>query len=110
MGAAEIASWGELITLPVVVFLTVMPQARLFYAMAEDGMLPLVFTRVEGSGVLRQSNLIIMFVGFFQALLLDFGTIADLTSAGVLLSFVLCNSSLTMLTLTAPRVESGNPP
>lgn len=104
--AAQITSWGELICLPVVVFVCILPQARLFYAMSMDGLLPRIFTKLSDSRVLVAGNLIIGGLGMFQALLLDFDTIADLTSAGVLLSFILCNCSLIMLTLTKTQQRS----
>jgi amino acid transporter len=103
--AAQIASWGELITLPVVVYISILPQANLFYAMSMDGLLPKVFTKLTDRKVLLKGNIIIGIFGAFMSTLLDFNTIADLTSAGVLLSFILCNASFIMLTLT--RSDSG---
>lgn len=106
--AAAITSWGELVTLPVVIFVCILPQARLFYAMALDGLLPKFFAQLWGKGVLLQGNLFIGMLGLLQAMLVDFDTIADLTSAGVLLSFVLCNCSLIMMTLTRPAATQDS--
>jgi len=96
-----------LVTLPVVVFISFLPQARLFYAMAMDGLMPLLFTRLNRGGVLFWSNLIIGVVCTLLALVVDFDMFNDMISAGVLLSFVLCNCSLIMLSLT-PTVPASD--
>mmetsp|Transcript_107527 Transcript_107527/g.213542 ORF Transcript_107527/g.213542 Transcript_107527/m.213542 type:complete len:591 (-) Transcript_107527:261-2033(-) len=106
--SALIISIGELATLPLVVFISFLPQARLFYAMAMDGLMPLIFTRLNRGGVLFWSNIIIGVVCILLALVVDFGLFNDMISAGVLLSFILCNCSLIMLSLTPVVPSSDN--
>lgn len=48
--AADTVAVGELVTLPLVVLVSLLAQPRLQFAMAEDGLLPPIFARVDGSG------------------------------------------------------------
>lgn len=53
--ASEITAIGELVTLPLVVFVSFLAQPRILYAMAIDGLLPRVFGEVDpGSGNLTK--------------------------------------------------------
>jgi len=58
--AYEIVSLGELITLPLVVLVGLIAQPRLQFAMAEDGLLPKIFSEIDSNGNLfKVSDLII---------------------------------------------------
>jgi amino acid transporter len=48
--AAEFVAAGELLTLPLVVLVGFLAQPRLQFAMAEDGLLPKVFSRLDSNG------------------------------------------------------------
>lgn len=48
--AYEIVSIGELSTLPLVVLVSLIAQPRLQFAMAEDGLLPKVFSEIDNKG------------------------------------------------------------
>jgi APA family basic amino acid/polyamine antiporter len=92
--AAGITAIGELVTLPVVVFICILPQPELFRQMSADGLLPR-FNFNAAIGVL----------GVLQAGLVNFDTIATLTSAGVLCSFILCSCSHIQMILTGIPID-----
>jgi len=48
--AADTVAVGELVTLPLVVLVALLAQPRLQFAMAEDGLLPEIFARVDSGG------------------------------------------------------------
>lgn len=48
--AADTVAVGELVTLPLVVLVSLLAQPRLQFAMAEDGLLPAIFARVDAGG------------------------------------------------------------
>lgn len=48
--AAELVAVGELVTIPLVVLVSLIAQPRLQFAMAEDGLLPQIFARVDANG------------------------------------------------------------
>jgi amino acid transporter len=48
--AGELVAVGELVTLPLVVLVSFLAQPRLQYAMAEDGLLPKIFSEVDAKG------------------------------------------------------------
>jgi APA family basic amino acid/polyamine antiporter len=50
--AAELVAVGELVTIPLVVLVSLIAQPRLQYAMAEDGLLPKIFSQVDERGTL----------------------------------------------------------
>lgn len=45
--ASNLVAVGELVTLPLVVLVSLLAQPRLQYAMAEDGLLPKVFSELD---------------------------------------------------------------
>ena len=117
---AHIVSIGEILCLPLVVLVTFLAQPRIFFAMAEDGLLPKQFAETDHTGNLRQG---IVFAGVICsaiAFLVPFTYLEDMIrfviysadnnddtlnivlisltcSADVLLSFNLTNSSLVVL-------------
>ena len=50
---AQVTAAGEVMTLPVVVLIALMAQPRLQLAMANDGLLPEIFSRVDETGNLK---------------------------------------------------------
>jgi basic amino acid/polyamine antiporter, APA family len=95
--ASQLVAAGELVTLPIVVLISFMAQPRLQYAMAVDGLLPPVFSRLDRHGNLRDSMVVTGVALTLVALLVPFTYLNDMISAGVLLSFNLTNSSLVVI-------------
>lgn len=95
--AEEITAIGELVTLPLVVFVSFLAQPRLQYAMAVDGLLPKVFMEVNRSGNLLKGILISGAVCTPVAMFVPFTYLEDMISAGVLLSFSLTNAALILI-------------
>lgn len=108
--AAVITAVGEIATLPVVVFVSVLPQSHLFKEMADDGLLPSMFSRVH-RGVLMQSTLFVGVLISLMAAFMDFDSLNDMISAGVLLSFILASASVIMVrdVATGGRRNVGGP-
>merc|ERR1711871_1636396 len=95
--AAQIVQIGELVTLPVVVVIGFLAQPRLLFAMAEDGLLPKVFCRIDESGRLFHGTLISGIMMVLVAVFVPFATVNEVISAGILLAFNLTNASVIML-------------
>lgn len=56
--AQHIVAIGEIVTLPLVVLISFLAQPRLQYALAEDGLLPKIFSETDGHGNLRKGIMI----------------------------------------------------
>jgi amino acid transporter len=56
--AQHIVAMGEIVTLPLVVLISFLAQPRLQYALAEDGLLPPIFSETDSHGNLRKGIII----------------------------------------------------
>ena len=101
-GAAEICAWGEVLTLPVVVLISLLAQPRLMYSMSEDGILPELFSRTNDEGNLFVGTLIAGVGMTLVAALVPFTYLDDLISAGILVAFSMTDSSLVLLRRSSP--------
>ncbi|RHY53709.1 hypothetical protein DYB37_012414 [Aphanomyces astaci] len=96
--AAElIVRIGEVGTMPIVVLIAFLAQPRLMYALSVDGLIPEIFGRVDSKGNLFWCTVIAG--GFFVvvAFVIPFGAIWNIVSFGILVSFIMTNSSLLLI-------------
>jgi amino acid transporter len=100
---AQITALGEIITLPIVVLITIMAQPRLQYAMAVDGLLPPIFSRVDASGNLWHGTLFAGIVMVAVATFVPFTYLDDLVSAGVLIAFTMTDASVLLIRQSSPQ-------
>lgn len=105
--AAEIAAWGEIITLPVVVLISLLAQPRLTFGMAQDGLLPSIFSKTDAHGNLVAGTLIQGTIMTFVAAFVPFTYLNDLISAGILVAFSLTDASLVVLRRESPPTNPG---
>jgi amino acid transporter len=105
--AAEIAAWGEVLTLPVVVLISLLAQPRLMFSMAEDGLLPEIFSRTNDNGNLQAGTLTAGIGMTIIAGCVPFTYLDDLISAGILVAFSLTDSSLVLLRRASPVDRPG---
>ena len=89
--AAIITEIGEILALPFVVFVSFLAQPRLQAAMAQDGLLPRFFGQLDPNGVIYMGTISSGAVLTLIALCVPFEQLNDAVSAGVLVSFSLCN-------------------
>ena len=108
--AADLTAWGEVLTLPVVVLISLLAQPRLTFSMAQDGLLPPLFSGGQrasddhnpdhslfgGTAVAGAAMTLI-------ATTVPFTYLDDLISAGILVAFSLTNSSLVLLRRESPQ-------
>jgi amino acid transporter len=87
---------GELLTLPVVVVCCLLPQPRLTYSMALDGLLPKLFCEVDLKGSLHSGTAFAGCVMILVATFCPFTYLDDLISGGILLAFCMTNSCLVL--------------
>ncbi|HKC69937.1 MAG TPA: amino acid permease, partial [Bacteroidia bacterium] len=83
-----------------------MGQSRVFYSMANDGLLPKIFSDLHPKfGTPYKSNMILfVFVGLFAGFVP--GSIAgDLTSFGTLLAFVIVSAGIWIMRRSNPELE-----
>ncbi|KAG6971345.1 hypothetical protein JG688_00004449 [Phytophthora aleatoria] len=107
--ASQIVRAGETITMPVVVLIAFLAQPRLNYALACDGLMPEIFAKVDAKGNLFVNTLITGIFFTLVAFVVPFVTLWDIVNFGILISFVMSNSSLIMIRMseqspsTAPK-------
>lgn len=87
-------SLGELVLLPLVVLLGILPQPEVMAAMSEDGLLPPVFKRRNRKGVYLQGTALLGLLLALIAFAVPFAVLWDIISLGVLFSFNLTNASI----------------
>ena len=92
--AVAITQAGELITLPVVVLIAFLAQPQLFFAMAQDGLLPGIFARTNKRKTLVWGTAVSGISMTVIAVCVPFSNLGDMISAGVLLSFNMSKSSI----------------
>nr|CCA17557.1 Amino AcidPolyamineOrganocation (APC) Family putati [Albugo laibachii Nc14] len=102
--AGTIVTIGEIITMPVVVLVGFLAQPRLNYALACDGLFPQIFAKVDADGNMFWNTLITGIFLTLMAFAVPFSTLWDIVSFGILLSFILANSSLILV-----RTRSKSP-
>jgi len=89
--AAYITELGEDIALPIVVFVSFLAQPRLQFAMAKDGLAPQIFGELDDKGNIWWGTVISGALLTVVAACVPFDNLNDAVSAGVLISFSLCN-------------------
>ena len=102
---AQFTAAGEIITLPIVVFIALMLQTRLQYALANDGLLPRMFQEVQ-NGLPFKGTLAAGLLMSLISLVIPFTYLNDFISAGILVAFSVTNSSLVFIRRESP---SGRP-
>lgn len=95
--AAQIASAGEVITLPIVVLISILAQPRLQWAVAKDGLLPPVFAELDSKGNLWKGTLYSGILMVAIATFVPFSFLDDTISAGILAAFCISNWSVISL-------------
>lgn len=100
--AAQIASLGEVLTLPVVVPLTIIGQPRLQYALAQDGLLPSWFGVLDANGNLYNGTLFAGTICVLVATFVPFKHLNDMISAAVLMALNITDTSLILLWHESP--------
>ncbi len=92
--AEHVVALGEILTLPIVVMVSFIAQPRVQFALAEDGLLPSLFSEIDRQGNLRKSIIVTGIICTFIALFIPFQYLDDLISGGVLISFNFTNTSI----------------
>ncbi len=92
--ASTFTALGELVVLPLVVFVSFLAQPRILYSMALDNLIPKWLGVLDRRGNFRNGIIFSGFVCVLIATFVPFELLDDLISAGVLVQFVLTNISL----------------
>jgi len=83
-------------------------QARVWFSMSRDGLLPKAFSRVHPK--FRTPHVATLMAGFFVGIpagIFDIGTLADLSNIGTLFAFLLVSLSVLILRRTQPDRPRG---
>jgi basic amino acid/polyamine antiporter, APA family len=83
-------------------------QARIWFAMSRDGLLPMIFSRVHKA--FRTPDFATWVAGFFVAIpagIFDIGTLADLSNIGTLFAFILVSIAVLILRKRQPDRPRG---
>ncbi|KAL9183903.1 hypothetical protein ACHAXT_004759 [Thalassiosira profunda] len=101
--AAQLTAFGEIVTLPVVVLISVVIQPRLQYALASDGLLPQMFGEIDATGNPRKGALFAGVLMTLFATFIPFSDLDDFVSAGILVAFTVTNCSLVIMRRQSPE-------
>jgi len=83
-------------------------QARVWYAMSRDGLLPKIFSRIHAQfRTPAFSTWVAGFVVGIPAGMLDIGTVANLSNIGTLFAFVLVSIAVMILRYREPERHRG---
>ncbi|KAI8866170.1 amino acid transporter [Ramicandelaber brevisporus] len=99
---------GAVAGLTSVMLILLMGQPRILYAMAKDGLMPRIFSRIHPR--FKTPYVPTMFTGIIcsiAAAFLPIDLLGDLTSVGTLLAFFLVNLSVPMLRYSHPNAHRG---
>jgi len=102
--AAAIVAAGALVAQTAVLLVLQLGQARIFFSMSRDGLMPAVFSRVHPRFKTPHINTII--IGIIIALVASFANIdevVDLTNIGTLFAFVLVCFGVIILRIKEPH-------
>ncbi|GAB9475998.1 hypothetical protein Gpo141_00013073 [Globisporangium polare] len=102
--AGVIVRAGETCTMPVVALIGFLAQPRLNYAVACDGLMPKIFTKVDDSGNLWWNTLITGLFFTVVAVVVPFITLWDIVTFGVMMSFNVANIAILMV-----RMKDSSP-
>lgn len=99
---------GAVISIFSVTLICLYGQTRILFAMGRDGLIPRTFSRIDRRTQTPMVNTII--VGVVVAILagvIPLGILADLTSIGTLVAFLLVSVGVMVLRRTAPELPRG---
>jgi len=104
---SQIAAFGEVFTLPIVVLISLMAQPRLQYALAKDGLLPPIFAKIDRDGNLWWGTVIAGIAMVIIAAFVPFDNLNDMISAGILIAFAMTDASLVLMRYDSPDGNEG---
>lgn len=103
-----IVTLGALFGLTSVLLVMLLGQSRVFYSMAQDGLLPSVFAKVHPR--FKTPYVTTIVVGGITAILaavLPVDLLGNMTSVGTLLAFFIVHGGVILLRFTRPDVQRG---
>ena len=101
-----IIALGALAGLTSVLLVQMLAQARVFYSMAKDGLLPQVFTKVHPK--FKTPYVATIIVGLITSILsalLPVDLLGNMTSVGTLFAFFIVHCGVVVLRITRPDVD-----
>jgi APA family basic amino acid/polyamine antiporter len=107
IGLSNVMKWvsiGALMGMLSSLLVFQLGQARVWFAMSRDGLLPRVFSKVHPR--FRTPHVSTWVAGFFVAIpagIFDIGTLADLSNIGTLFAFILVSLGVLVLRRTQPE-------
>ena len=107
IGLSNVMKWvsiGALMGMLSSLLVFQLGQARVWFAMSRDGLLPRVFSKVHPR--FRTPHVSTWVAGFFVAIpagVFDIGTLADLSNIGTLFAFILVSLGVLVLRRTQPE-------
>ncbi|WP_409179211.1 amino acid permease [Brevibacillus fortis] len=102
---AGFISLGAIVGITTVLLVMMYGQARMFFAMSRDGLLPELFSHVHPrTQVPQKSTLVVAALVATLGGLLPLSSLAQLTNIGTLFAFILVSVGLVVLRRTHPRL------
>jgi len=105
---ATVLAAGAVISIFSVTLVTIYGQTRILFAMGRDGMIPSIFRRVHPRTLTPvATTLIVACVVSLLAAVLPINFLAEMTSIGTLVAFVVVSVGVMVLRQTAPDLPRG---
>ena len=98
-----LVSMGAIAALTASMFGSMFPMPRIAYAMAKDGLLSKVFSRVNDRGVPHLANLILGGISAICALIFTLEVLVEMMSIGTLLAYTLVDACVLILRYQPPQ-------
>ncbi len=108
IGVQRFVSVGAMVGMVAVLLVFQLGQARIWYAMSRDGLLPKAFAKVHPR--YRTPHMATLVAGTVTAIpagIFDIGTLADLTNIGTLFAFIIVSAAVLILRRTQPDRPRG---
>jgi basic amino acid/polyamine antiporter, APA family len=97
---------GAMVALGATVLALIYAQTRILMRMAQDGLLPPPFAKVDrASGTPRLTTIVCAAAAALMAGLFPLSTLGDLVSVGTLLAFIIVSAAVLVLRRTRPDLE-----
>jgi amino acid transporter len=99
---------GAIISIFSVTLVVLYGQTRILFAMSRDGMIPRVFQKVNSRTMVpTQNTVIVMIVTSILAAVIPIDFLAEMTSIGTLVAFLVVSVGVIILRVREPTLERG---
>merc|ERR1719162_2701637 len=102
---SKVVSFGAIFGLTTATFACLMGQPRIFYSMAQDGLLFAIYGQIDNeTGVPTAGTILTGITTAFVACFIDLESLANTISLGTLMVFTFVNAGIIVLRMSPPLI------